>query len=96
MVGNHLFVTFLGSHDETDLWFERHKNDNFTPDNPIYTREKVGLFNELDTDRSLIEAERVEIDVYEAELEARLNETILLSIFQGLNRNHSVAITDEI
>ncbi|MFT5728242.1 MAG: hypothetical protein ACI8PB_002395 [Desulforhopalus sp.] len=96
MGGNHLFVTFFGSHDETDLWFDRHKTDDFLPEYPSYIWEKIKLSGNTVNNRSLIGAELVEIDVYEAQLEARLNETILLSIFQGLNRNNPVAILDEI
>lgn len=96
MVDDYLFVTFLGSHDETDLWFDRHKNDDFIPENPIYIWERISISETPHSNKSLIGAEHVEVDVYEAELEARLNETILLSIFQGLNRNHSIATLDEI
>ena len=96
MVDNHLFGTFFGSHDETDLWFDRHKTDDFLPEDPSYIWEKIKLSGNTVNNRSLIGAELVEIDVYEAQLEARLNETILLSIFQGLNRNNPVAILDEI
>lgn len=96
MVDNHLFVTFLGSHDETDLWFDRHKNDDYIPEHPIYVWERITGSETVDKNRSLIGAELVEIDVYEAELEARLNETILLSIFKGLNRNHPVDVLDEV
>jgi hypothetical protein len=96
MVDNHLFGTFFGSHDETDLWFDRHKTDDFLPEDPSYIWERICLSCNLVNNTSLIGAELVEIDIYEAQLEARLNETILLSIFQGLNRNNPVAILDEI
>jgi hypothetical protein len=96
MVDNHLFGTFFGSHDETDLWFDRHKTDDFLPEDPSYIWERIKLCGNTVNNSSLIRAGLVEIDIYEAQLEARLNETILLSIFQGLNRNNPVAILDEI
>lgn len=96
MVDNHLFVAFFGSHDETDLWFDRHKTDDFLPEDPSYIWEKIQLSGNTVNNRSFIREELVEIDVYEAQLEARLDETILLSIFQGLNRNNPATIPDEI
>jgi len=96
MIDNNLFVTFFGSHDETDLWFDRHKTDDFLPEDPSYIWERICLSCNLVNNTSLIGAELVEIDVYEAQLEARLDETILLSIFKGLNRNNPVAILGEI
>ena len=96
MVDNHLFGTFFGSHDETDIWFDRHKADDFIPEDPCYIWERIQLSDNTVNNKSLIGAEVVEIDLYEAELEARLNETILLSIFQGLNRNNPVTIQGEV
>lgn len=96
MVDNHLFVTSFGSHDEIDIWFDRHKTDDFIPEDPSYTWEMIKISDNTVKNRSLIGAELVEIDVYEAQLEARLDERILLSIFQGLNRNNPIAILDEI
>lgn len=96
MVNDYLFVTFLGSHDETDIWFSRHKNDDFLPEDPSYTWEKITFAESSENDTSLIGAELVEVDVYEAELEARLDDTILLSIFQGLNRNLQNTMVDEV
>lgn len=96
MAENHLFVTFLGSHDETDLWFDRHKNDDFVPENPTYTRERGCLSKNMIKNKSSVGNELIEFDAYEAQLEARLDDTILLSIFQGLNRNRSDTVVDDL
>lgn len=87
MNDSHLFVTHLGTHDETDQWFDRHKGDNFSPDNSSYNWERVEVPEPENVSKSLIGAELIDSDEYEAQLEAKLNESILLSIFHGLNRN---------
>ncbi|TKB11606.1 hypothetical protein [Desulforhopalus sp. IMCC35007] len=87
MIGDNLFVPFLGSHDETDQWLDRHKADDFVVDNAVYRSEQVVLADNEEND-VLSEAEELDdTDTYERQLEAKLDETILLSIFQGLNRN---------
>lgn len=96
MADDRLFVTFLGSHDETDLWFDRHKNDDFIPKNPAYISERICLLKSSLKNTSLSGAQLAEFDAYEAQLEARLDDTLLLSIFQGLNRNRSDAVLDEV
>ena len=84
--GSYLFVTFLGSHDETDLWFDRHKGDDFIKGNPNYNWELIHIHENREKSQSLIGAELVEPDAYEAQLEEKLDEAILLSIFHGLQR----------
>ncbi|MFT5701003.1 MAG: hypothetical protein ACI8ZB_003889 [Desulforhopalus sp.] len=95
MNNNNLFVTFLGSHDETDQWFTRHKGNDFISENPNYTCELIRICDHEDGVKVGAAAERIEQDAYEAELEAKLDETILLSIFQGLNRNKQIATEDK-
>ncbi len=87
MNGKHLFVTFLGSHDETDLWFDRHKGDKFNPESVSYDWEQIHICDESDLEESLESGSVEEHDAYERELEAKLDENILLSIFSGLDRN---------
>lgn len=88
MNGGNLFVTFFGSHDETDHWFDRHKADDFTPDNPLYNSEKIDISRQEDS-WPLKEEDGIELDPYEAQLEAKLDQNLLLSIFKGLNRQNS-------
>lgn len=88
-VNDHLFVPFLGSHDETDQWFQRHRYDNFQPDVSLYREEKVTplkagcieSFNEPDVE------ERAD-DEYEEQLRGKIDEPLLKSVFQGLFRNN--------
>lgn len=91
MNGDDLFITFFGSHDETDTWFDRHKADDFTRDNPVYSCEQFKFLVRDESSEDCI-GDQVEVDAYEAELEARLDENMLLSIFKGLqgqnNNNH--------
>lgn len=87
MNGKHLFVTFLGSHDETDLWFDRHKGDKFNPDNLDYDWEHIHICENSETAETVTKGGVIEQDAYERELEAKLDENILLAIFSGLDRN---------
>jgi hypothetical protein len=96
LCGDYLYVTFLGSHDETDLWFDRHKGDDFTKENPNHKLERIHVRENLEESQSLIGAELVEVDDYEAELESKLDEAILLSIFQGLYRSRKDMLEENI
>lgn len=87
MNGNYLFVTFLGSHDETDLWFDRHKGDSFNPENPIYDWELLAIDENGDSQDTGTREGVIDHDLYERELEAKLDDNVLLSIFSGLDRN---------
>lgn len=90
MNDNHLFVTFLGSHDDTDQWFVRHKADDFIPENPYYGCEEISVEEGGDGTELRGDSHLDEVDDYEKQLEERLDESILLSVFQGLNRNRLV------
>jgi hypothetical protein len=90
--GCHLFICFAGSHDETDQWIERHRFEELAPGDPLYhCEEKVSPLDTEETkyydDNSLDDIE----DCYENELRARLDESLLKSIFQGLFTNTALA-----
>lgn len=87
LCGNHLFIAYLGSHDGTDLWFDRHKEDDFTKESPNYKLKWIHTCEDKNRLQGSIGTELVESDAYEAQLERKLDETILCSIFQGLHRN---------
>jgi hypothetical protein len=80
----HLFVTFVGSHDDTDQWIDHHRYDNFVPSKTLYRcEERVAPADPAETNQ-LEPAEDKAVDDYEAQLIARLDEAQLKSIFQGL------------
>ncbi|PHR29925.1 MAG: hypothetical protein COA36_03500 [Desulfotalea sp.] len=85
MNNNHLFLTFLGSHDGTDQWFSRHKGEDFLPENHNYSCRRIRITDRIGRVVVLGGGELSEADVYEAELEAKLDEVTLLSIFRGLS-----------
>lgn len=87
MNGDDLFVLFLGSHDETDQWFDSHKADDLVVEKSVYRSERVSLEENDENELLSDDPGLFEADAYELQLEAKLDETILLSIFQGLNRN---------
>ncbi len=90
LADNHLYITFLGSHDETDQWFLRHRYDTFEPDASFYQTEEVVFDQENypETSTKLSEPEDA-ADQYEQELQKKIDEPLLKSVFQGLFRNSS-------
>jgi hypothetical protein len=85
--GNHLFISFLGSHDETGVWIDRHRYDIFSAKNPSYECEQVCCVDEDDTGSELdMTGPEKEQDIYEEHLQALLDESTLREIFQGLYR----------
>lgn len=96
MDGNHLIALFLGSHDETDRWFDRHKGDNFIVKHPMYSEEWICFPPDDNSSTSCSETKLLETDAYEVQLEAKLDETTLLAVFQGLNRNRPVTASEEV
>jgi len=84
--GQNLFVPFVGGHDETDLWLEHHRYDSYLPDDPAYAdeqvctdcRPKVKESENTDSEELSIQ------DSYEEQLLARMDETLLKSVFPGL------------
>ncbi len=82
---HHLFITFVGSHDETDQWIEHHRYNTFAPDNLLYHCEETIIpSNTLQTVDPDCTNTNIPGDEYENELTAKLNESQLKSIFQGL------------
>lgn len=90
--GQNIFVPFVGGHDETDLWLEHHRYDEYFTDNPAFVNEDVGSSHcpqiakreQRDLDEHIV------VDVYEEQLLAKIDETLLKTVFQGLFQNHQV------
>ncbi len=88
----HLFIPFVGSHDDTDQWIEHHRYDAFVPRKLLYRCEEKVAQSDL-AERSHSEPQMVDDlgDEYEDQLIARLDESQLKSIFQGLFMNPPLA-----
>jgi hypothetical protein len=86
LIGTRLFIPFLGNHDETGVWLDRHKHDVFSENNPAYDCEQV-FYSEDDgvceDDNHCLEKER---DIYEEHLLAMVDDSILRDVFRGLYR----------
>lgn len=82
---NHLFISFIGSHDDTDQWIEHHRYDIFRPSLALYRCEERAI-QPAPADMGQGEVtEAVDLsDEYEEQLMARLDESHLRAIFQGL------------
>jgi hypothetical protein len=84
----HLFIPFVGSHDDTDQWIEHHRCDTFVPRKLLYRCEERVAQSDL-AERSHSEPQMVDDlgNEYEDQLIARLDEGQLKSIFHGLFMN---------
>jgi hypothetical protein len=84
----HLLVVFIGTHDETNQWIENHRDDVFLPGDSNYSHELISANpekqEEIDPEPQQELPWSEGIDLYEQELMARLDESVLRSIFQGL------------
>lgn len=87
-IDSHLFICFVGGHDETNLWIEHHRYDILTPGDPLYRCEERVVQSDTGATDSYerVDSDDIE-DQYEDELRARLDEMQLKSIFQGLFAN---------
>ncbi|MBU1566387.1 MAG: hypothetical protein KJ630_12275 [Proteobacteria bacterium] len=92
-VNCHLLITFVGSHDDTDQWIEHHRYDTFVPSKLLYRCEERVAQSDI-AERSDCEPLVVDDigDEYEDQLSARLDESQLKSIFQGLFMNPPLAL----
>ena len=88
----HLFIPFVGSHDDTDQWIEHHRYDTFVPRKLLYRCEERVAQSDI-AGISHSEPPMVDDldDEYEEQLIARLDEGQLKSIFQGLFMNSPLA-----
>ncbi|MCF8057437.1 MAG: hypothetical protein K9K37_12475 [Desulfocapsa sp.] len=80
--GKHLFLLFVGTHDDCDRWLENNKGmepEIDINDKSISFKEKASLLIETFPD----EAE-TDIDVYEQELLEKIDDKTLRYIFRGL------------
>ncbi len=82
----HLYIPFIGSHDDADLWIDRHRCDAFTPTDNSFISEKIDLQSSTKNEREMEEKGTPEPDLYEEYLQSRLEASLLKSIFQGLHR----------
>jgi len=84
--GQNLFVTFVGSHDETDLWLEHHKLDTYLPDDPAYLLEDTAVdFHPGSKEPESDEPEELSLaDIYEEQIMAQMDESLMKSLFPGL------------
>jgi hypothetical protein len=87
--GHNLFITFVGSHDQTDRWIDTHRYDCFCVDDSLYFSEKIDTDETNTTDQlseSLSPRFSPESDEYEQQLEDKIDEAVLKMVFPGLFR----------
>ncbi len=80
-----LFISFLGTHEETDLWLR--KNTNYLPSANDKIYQQSLLVNQSDIPTSLQkheDASEPSVDEYESKLLNKVDENTLKDIFCGL------------
>lgn len=85
--GHNLFITFVGSHDQTDRWIETHRYDCFCEDDSLYFSEIIDTDETITTDQlseSLLPRALIESDEYEQQLIDKIDEAVLKTVFPGL------------
>ncbi len=84
--GNHLYVPFIGGHDETSLWLDRHKYDLFSATDPMFISEVVQLLPDGESQKEMQGQSSCENpdDPYEEQLLERLDDGLLKDLFCGL------------
>jgi len=89
---NHLFICFVGTHDETNQWIAHHRYDDIVPGDPLYCCEERAAQADAEESNDCIHEKMCDIeDCYENELISRLDESQLKAIFQGLFINRTSA-----
>lgn len=85
--GHHLFITFVGSHDQTDRWIETHRYDCFNEDDSLYLSETISKHETTKTDQlseSQPSRSSLESDEYEEQLIDKIDDAVLKIVFSGL------------
>lgn len=90
-VGENLFIPFVGGHDESDKWLDRRKNDEYSPEDPLYICEKIIPVDETTSNvsRDIVDqqhANTTEHDLYEEQLCERVDDSVLREVFGSLYR----------
>ncbi len=93
--GDRLFIPFVGTHDETDGWLERHRNYTFSEENGLYQCEVLtGSQDGAKGSKNLVlsASDSVERDIYEEAINAKIDEATLKFIFRGLYQNSDQSV----
>jgi hypothetical protein len=87
--GDNLFITFAGSHDQTDRWIETHRYDSFCEDDSLYISEMIVEDETITSDESpesLTSDSLPEPCEYEEQLLDKIDDEVLKTVFPGLYR----------
>ena len=87
--GDNLFITFAGSHDQTDRWIETHRYDSFREDDPQYISEIIAEDETTSLDESPESSLSGSLSVpgeYEEQLLEKIDDEVLKMVFPGLYR----------
>ncbi len=88
--GNNLFITFAGSHDQTDRWIDTHRYDDFCEDDKLYITELIESAETLSADElseDLPSDSVLEPDEFEEQLVDKIDDAMLKMVFSGLFKN---------
>jgi hypothetical protein len=91
--GNNLFITFVGSHDQTDRWIDTHRYDDFCQDDKLYITETMETMDRDETSSpdelsgGLPSDSSLEPDEFEEQLVDKIDDAMLKMVFSGLFKN---------
>ena len=88
-IDERLYIPFIGTHDDADLWLERHRNDGFHPDDSNYRTRKIVIEESADTDDAAEKPVGGIEDLYEKQLQEKLDDSLLKTVFRGLYQQSS-------
>lgn len=85
LIDTNLYIPFVGSHDDADLWIERHRLRGFVPLQSAYNEENV---LPLAPEELQVASEHnpQEEDLYEKNLQLKVDDSVLKTVFFGLFR----------
>lgn len=88
-IEDRLYIPFFGDHDEADLWLDRHRNGGFLPLAAVFREETVAIPVAAVTGSTARDKPADGEDPYEEQLQAKLDESLLKTVFQGLYQRTS-------
>lgn len=80
--GEQLLFTFVGNHDDTDLWLERNRGTGFVEEMRQGPFETIPMIDRLEKSARILKPDTIDDrDDYEEELQRRLDDKTLRQVF---------------
>lgn len=83
-IDERLYIPFVGTHDDADLWLEHHRNDGFHPDDANFRKIPIVIKDAATTECLTEKPADTLDDPYEKQLQEKLDDSLLKTVFRGL------------